>query len=186
VPIDGQPKSIVQDLENMARTYIKVGIMHGCSMQAIRMACVCVLVASLHLLLCAVPKDAIVSVMPGTLFALHTELQQTVMAILHTLAQGDNAIILAVTPANADLATSDALHLAREVDPAGERTIGGSHFGISFLALVCLVWHDVPRSCSVPGWQTALHAHCYCSWAPQVNGLHGGWRGLCHLDADLV
>lgn len=60
VPIDGQPKSIVQDLENMARTYIK----------------------------------------------------------------GDNAIILAVTPANADLATSDALHLAREVDPAGKRTIG--------------------------------------------------------------
>ena len=38
--------------------------------------------------------------------------------------QGDNAIILAVTPANADLATSDALHLAREVDPAGDRTIG--------------------------------------------------------------
>jgi hypothetical protein len=40
--------------------------------------------------------------------------------------QGDNAIILAVTPANADLATSDALHLAREVDPAGDRTIGQS------------------------------------------------------------
>lgn len=40
------------------------------------------------------------------------------------LLQGDNAIILAVTPANADLATSDALHLAREVDPAGDRTIG--------------------------------------------------------------
>ena len=39
-------------------------------------------------------------------------------------AQGENAIILAVTPANADLATSDALHLAREVDPAGDRTIG--------------------------------------------------------------
>ncbi|DBA78839.1 TPA: hypothetical protein ACH3X1_008727 [Trebouxia sp. C0004] len=60
VPIDGQPKSIVKDLEDMARTYIK----------------------------------------------------------------GDNAIILAVTPANADLATSDALHLARQVDPAGDRTIG--------------------------------------------------------------
>lgn len=40
------------------------------------------------------------------------------------LLQGDNAIILAVTPANADLATSDALHLARQVDPAGDRTIG--------------------------------------------------------------
>ena len=61
VPIDGQPKSIVVELENMAREYVK------------------------H----------------------------------------ENVIILAVTPANADLATSDALRLAREVDPTGERTIGG-------------------------------------------------------------
>lgn len=60
VAIDGQPKSIVQELENMAREYVK------------------------H----------------------------------------ENVIILAVTPANADLATSDALRLAREVDPTGERTIG--------------------------------------------------------------
>lgn len=60
VPIDGQPKSIVQELETMARDYVK------------------------H----------------------------------------ENVIILAVTPANADLATSDALRLAREVDPTGERTIG--------------------------------------------------------------
>ncbi len=35
-----------------------------------------------------------------------------------------NAIVLAVTPANADLANSDALQLAREVDPDGLRTIG--------------------------------------------------------------
>lgn len=35
-----------------------------------------------------------------------------------------NAIILAVTPANSDLANSDALQLAREVDPEGQRTIG--------------------------------------------------------------
>jgi dynamin 1-like protein len=60
VPIDGQPKSIVTELENMARDYVK------------------------H----------------------------------------ENVIILAVTPANADLATSDALRLAREVDPSGDRTIG--------------------------------------------------------------
>uniref|UniRef100_A0A7S0WQS1 Dynamin GTPase n=1 Tax=Chlamydomonas leiostraca TaxID=1034604 RepID=A0A7S0WQS1_9CHLO len=60
VPIDGQPASIVQELEDMARMYVK----------------------------------------------------------------GENAIILAVTPANADLATSDALRMAREVDPTGERTIG--------------------------------------------------------------
>ncbi|BFU19786.1 dynamin-1 family protein [Entamoeba histolytica HM-3:IMSS] len=35
-----------------------------------------------------------------------------------------NAIILAVTSANVDLATSDALSIAREVDPDGDRTIG--------------------------------------------------------------
>eukprot|EP01026_Neomeris_dumetosa_P027083 TRINITY_DN2203_c0_g1_i2.p1 TRINITY_DN2203_c0_g1~~TRINITY_DN2203_c0_g1_i2.p1 ORF type:complete len:668 (-),score=95.10 TRINITY_DN2203_c0_g1_i2:209-2095(-) len=35
-----------------------------------------------------------------------------------------NVIILAVTPANADIATSDALWIAKNVDPAGERTIG--------------------------------------------------------------
>lgn len=35
-----------------------------------------------------------------------------------------NAIILAVTSANTDLANSDGLKLAREVDPEGARTIG--------------------------------------------------------------
>lgn len=70
VPIDGQPKSIVTDLENMARDYVK------------------------H----------------------------------------ENVIILAVTPANADLATSDALRLAREVDPTGERTIGAPAPAAGWLA----------------------------------------------------
>ncbi|KAF7990472.1 hypothetical protein HCN44_000277 [Aphidius gifuensis] len=36
----------------------------------------------------------------------------------------ENALILAVTPGNIDLATSDALELAKEVDPTGIRTIG--------------------------------------------------------------
>lgn len=35
-----------------------------------------------------------------------------------------NALILALTAANSDLANSDALQVSREVDPAGERTIG--------------------------------------------------------------
>src|SRR6202000_2667795 len=35
-----------------------------------------------------------------------------------------NSIILAVTAANVDLANSDGLKLAREVDPEGQRTIG--------------------------------------------------------------
>ena len=35
-----------------------------------------------------------------------------------------NALILALSPANSDLANSDSLKLAKEVDPQGERTIG--------------------------------------------------------------
>jgi len=35
-----------------------------------------------------------------------------------------NSIILAVSPANQDIATSDAIKIAREVDPNGERTFG--------------------------------------------------------------
>jgi replication fork clamp-binding protein CrfC len=36
----------------------------------------------------------------------------------------ETCLILAVTPANMDLANSEALKLAREVDPKGHRTIG--------------------------------------------------------------
>ncbi|XP_058235237.1 dynamin 3a isoform X1 [Hemibagrus wyckioides] len=36
----------------------------------------------------------------------------------------ENCLVLAVTPANMDLANSDALKLAKDVDPKGERTIG--------------------------------------------------------------
>ena len=35
-----------------------------------------------------------------------------------------NSIILSVTPANSDIATSDSIQIARAVDPAGDRTIG--------------------------------------------------------------
>eukprot|EP00826_Nyctotherus_ovalis_P015784 TRINITY_DN14516_c0_g1_i1.p1 TRINITY_DN14516_c0_g1~~TRINITY_DN14516_c0_g1_i1.p1 ORF type:complete len:671 (+),score=228.45 TRINITY_DN14516_c0_g1_i1:163-2175(+) len=35
-----------------------------------------------------------------------------------------NCIVLAVSAANTDIATSDSLHLAREVDPKGDRTFG--------------------------------------------------------------
>uniref|UniRef100_A0A803M4T7 Uncharacterized protein n=1 Tax=Chenopodium quinoa TaxID=63459 RepID=A0A803M4T7_CHEQI len=60
VAIDGQPESIVQDIENMVRSYI----------------------------------------------------------------EKPNCIILAISPANQDLATSDAIKISREVDPKGERTFG--------------------------------------------------------------
>ncbi|XP_058086834.1 phragmoplastin DRP1E-like isoform X2 [Magnolia sinica] len=60
VAVEGQPDSIVQDIENMVRSYV----------------------------------------------------------------EKPNCIILAISPANQDIATSDAIKLAREVDPSGERTFG--------------------------------------------------------------
>ncbi|XP_010274620.1 PREDICTED: dynamin-related protein 1E-like [Nelumbo nucifera] len=60
VAVEGQPESIVQDIENMVRSYV----------------------------------------------------------------EKPNCIILAISPANQDIATSDAIKLAREVDPTGERTFG--------------------------------------------------------------
>ncbi|KAF5460274.1 hypothetical protein F2P56_020155 [Juglans regia] len=60
VAIEGQPESVVRDIENMVRSYV----------------------------------------------------------------EKPNCIILAITPANQDIATSDAIKLAREVDPTGERTFG--------------------------------------------------------------
>ena len=36
----------------------------------------------------------------------------------------ENTLVLAVSPANQDLSNSDALKLARSVDPEGLRTIG--------------------------------------------------------------
>ncbi|XP_031636158.1 dynamin-2-like, partial [Contarinia nasturtii] len=49
--------------------------------------------------------------------------EQTRSMILQYISK-ENCLILAVTPANIDLANSDALKLAREVDPEGNRTIG--------------------------------------------------------------
>ncbi|XP_017971816.1 PREDICTED: dynamin-related protein 1C [Theobroma cacao] len=60
VAVEGQPDSIVEDIENMVRSYV----------------------------------------------------------------EKPNCIILAISPANQDIATSDAIKLAREVDPTGERTFG--------------------------------------------------------------
>ncbi|XP_073157047.1 dynamin-related protein 5A [Henckelia pumila] len=44
--------------------------------------------------------------------------------MVRTYIEKPNCIILAVSPANQDLATSDAIKVSREVDPKGERTFG--------------------------------------------------------------
>ncbi|VFQ94573.1 unnamed protein product [Cuscuta campestris] len=49
---------------------------------------------------------------------------QEIENMVRTYVQKPNCIILAITPANQDIATSDAIKLSREVDPSGERTFG--------------------------------------------------------------
>ncbi|XP_058801730.1 dynamin isoform X6 [Phymastichus coffea] len=52
------------------------------------------------------------------------DIEQQIKGMIFQFIKRDNCLILAVTPANTDLANSDALKLAKEVDPQGVRTIG--------------------------------------------------------------
>ena len=52
------------------------------------------------------------------------DIERIVRDMIVSFISKPNAIILAISAANTDLANSDALKLAREVDPAGERTLG--------------------------------------------------------------
>lgn len=52
------------------------------------------------------------------------DIERQIRDMVMKYIQKPNAIILAVTAANVDLANSDGLKLAREVDPEGQRTIG--------------------------------------------------------------
>lgn len=52
------------------------------------------------------------------------DIDKIVREMVLSFIQNPNSIILAVSAANIDIANSDSLHLAREVDPKGDRTIG--------------------------------------------------------------
>ena len=78
-----------------------------------------------------------------------------------------------MTPANADLATSDALHLAREVDPSGERTIGMLWIKASWVMAhrACLRASSFARlSMYVIGLEVCLHE--LWSYGPHVQAQH--------------
>ncbi|KAG6782894.1 hypothetical protein POTOM_012320 [Populus tomentosa] len=49
---------------------------------------------------------------------------QDIENMVRSYIEKPNCIILAISPANQDLATSDAIKISREVDPTGERTLG--------------------------------------------------------------
>uniref|UniRef100_H2MTH7 Interferon-induced GTP-binding protein Mx n=1 Tax=Oryzias latipes TaxID=8090 RepID=H2MTH7_ORYLA len=52
------------------------------------------------------------------------DIEQQIKDMLLQFVTKDNCLLLAVSPANSDLANSDALKIAKEVDPQGLRTIG--------------------------------------------------------------
>lgn len=52
------------------------------------------------------------------------DVERRVRELAMRYVSAPTCLILAVTPAGADAVTSDALHLAREADPRGERTLG--------------------------------------------------------------
>ena len=52
------------------------------------------------------------------------DIEKQIRRLTLKFIEPQNALILALTAANTDLANSDALQLAREVDPEGDRTIG--------------------------------------------------------------
>lgn len=52
------------------------------------------------------------------------DIENQIREMIMTFVSKETCLILAVTPANSDLATSDALKLAREVDPSG------AHFAV--------------------------------------------------------
>lgn len=56
--------------------------------------------------------------------------------------RNDATIILAVVPANVDIATTEALQMAREVDREGKRTLGESlqlqTYTISFIIIIIM------------------------------------------------
>ncbi|KAK9098036.1 hypothetical protein Syun_025081 [Stephania yunnanensis] len=53
-----------------------------------------------------------------------SDIEKRIRTMIVSYINHKACIILAVTPANADLATSDALQMARNADPSGSRTIG--------------------------------------------------------------
>ncbi|XP_050533219.1 dynamin isoform X9 [Daktulosphaira vitifoliae] len=52
------------------------------------------------------------------------DIEQQIKDMLFQFITKETCLILAVTPANTDLATSDALQISKQVDPDGMRTIG--------------------------------------------------------------
>lgn len=53
-----------------------------------------------------------------------SDIERQIRSLVLDYISNPNSVVLAVSPANVDLANSESLKLARSVDPQGRRTIG--------------------------------------------------------------
>jgi len=84
------------------------------------------------------------------------DIEQQIRAMCLKYITPKNAIILAVTAANTDLANSDGLNLARQVDPDGRHYLLGtsSRRGCSADSAACARLFHRPRARAAPGQRT--------------------------------
>ena len=80
------------------------------------------------------------------------DIEQQIKGMIMQFITKPNCLILAVSPANADLANSDALKLAKEVDPEGECSLCYTKLSYAMLcyAMLCYaVLYCVVLCCAV-------------------------------------
>lgn len=68
-----------------------------------------------------------------------TDIEKRIRKMVMEYIRHLTCVILAVSPANADLVNSDALELARAADPEGRRTVG--------VHPPCFHCHDISNFC---------------------------------------
>ena len=86
------------------------------------------------------------------------DIEQQIKDMILQFICKETCLILAVTPANTDLATSDALTMAKSVDPDGERGCSPSclHIGEEILSEFATHLDDITF---VGGGQAQTHSH---------------------------
>ena len=90
-----------------------------------------------------------------------SDIERRIRTLVHTYIRHPTCLILAVSPANVDLVNSDALEMARSVDPEGFRTIGAPPTPLR------------PRPCAqrhpAPGWQLGSpYTSAPAPWSPSA------------------
>lgn len=86
------------------------------------------------------------------------DIEMQIRTMILEFISKDSCLILAVSPANSDLANSDALKIAKEVDPQGVILMQGIHISL-FTQLLALWYWDNLSNLVVKGKLISEHIH---------------------------